>query len=402
MDQIWEKLGERIGPENVERIRGAIDRLTGIWNFIRDVQERGVAAIWEYIESQISNLWDMLLEKARDWIVTEIIERVVTRLISMLDPTGIMAVVNSFMAFFNAVQSAIEYFREILMIVDDYVSTIASVAQGDVEPGAEKMEQGLASSIPVAIGFLAKQVGLDNLSEKIVEIIGGIRELVDRALDWLLDRAVSMGQSILNSLGLGGEENADEESENEGTDNPEIQQGINAIRTEENARASGDGSISPEDAQAIAQTVQVQHTVFASITPVEANNSWDYEYVLQASKIDGSKPKELTDAEVHQELRQISGQFGNLQCQQCANALENWLKEQGIAGKYLTIKGGGDFIVSDRYGGETAISQNGYHYGVETRGLVFDNVPNTGLPRGSWLGDFDSIGGIQLESEREF
>jgi hypothetical protein len=82
--------------------------------------------------------------------------------------------------------------------------------------------------------------------------------------------------------------------------------------------------------------------------------------------------------------------------------LENWLKEQGIAGKYLTIKGGGDFIVSDRYGGETAISQNGYHYGVETRGLVFDNVPNTGLPRGSWLGDFDSIGGIQLESEREF
>ena len=213
MDQIWEKLGERIGPENVERIRGAIDRLTGIWTFISDVQERGIVAIWEYIESQISNLWDILLEKAQDWIVTEIIERVVTKLLSMLDPTGIMAVVNSFMAFFNAIQSAIEYFREILLIVDDYVSTIASVAQGDVEPGAEKMEGGLASSIPVAIGFLANQVGLGNLSEQLVVIIEGIRELVDRALDWLMDRAVSMGQSILNSLGLGTEEEVEENEE---------------------------------------------------------------------------------------------------------------------------------------------------------------------------------------------
>src|SRR5690606_20392241 len=47
MERIWQKLAERIGQETVDRIRGAIDRLIGIWNFVRDVQERGVAAIWE-------------------------------------------------------------------------------------------------------------------------------------------------------------------------------------------------------------------------------------------------------------------------------------------------------------------------------------------------------------------
>ncbi len=211
MDRIWEKLAERIGQENVDRIRGAIDRLVGIWNFIRDVQERGIAAIWEYIESQISGLWDMLLEQATDWIVTCIIQQVTVRLLSMLDPTGIMAVVNSFIAFFNAVQSAIEYIREILMIVDDYVSTIAAVARGDVEPGAEKMEQGLANSIPVAVGFLANQVGLGNLAEKIAEIVGRIRGFVDQALDWLIDRAVSMVQSVLRAIGVGGDEEEDGE-----------------------------------------------------------------------------------------------------------------------------------------------------------------------------------------------
>lgn len=203
MERIWEKLAQRIGQDNVDRIRRFIDRLTGIWNFVRDVQERGVAAIWEYIESQISNLWNMVLEQVRGWIMERIIDRVVARLLGMLDPTGIMAVVNSFIAFFNAIQSAIEYFREILLIVDDYVSTIAAVARGDVTPGAAKLEQGLAKAIPVAIGFLANQVGLNRLGDQMQEIIAGIRALVDRALDWLVDRAVSLGRAVLNSLGLG-------------------------------------------------------------------------------------------------------------------------------------------------------------------------------------------------------
>jgi hypothetical protein len=59
---------------------------------------RGPIAIWEYIVERISNLWDMVLEHIKNWVVTRIVERAVTRLLSMLDPTGIMAVVNSVIA----------------------------------------------------------------------------------------------------------------------------------------------------------------------------------------------------------------------------------------------------------------------------------------------------------------
>jgi len=209
VDRLWEKLAERIGQERVDQIRGAIDRLVGIWNFIRDVQERGVAAIWEYIVDQISGLWDTVLQMAQDWIMERIITRVTARLLSMLDPTGVMAVVNSFIAFFNAVQSAIEYIREILEIVNDYVTTIAAVARGDIEPGAAKMERGLANAIPIAIGFLANQVGLGDIGEKIAEIIEGIRAVIDQALDWLMDQAMGLGEGLLRTLGLGGEEEDD-------------------------------------------------------------------------------------------------------------------------------------------------------------------------------------------------
>jgi len=204
VDRLWQKLGERIGPERVAMIRGAIDRLTGIIAFVRDVQQRGIAAIWEYIESQISGLWDMVLQKAQDWIMERIINRATQWLLSLLDVTGIMPVINSAMAFFRAVQSAIDYLRDILAIINDYVTTIAAVARGEIEPGAQKVELGLAHAIPVAIGFLANQFGLGNIGEKIAEIVGGIRAVVDRALDWLIDRAVSGVQSLLASLGIGG------------------------------------------------------------------------------------------------------------------------------------------------------------------------------------------------------
>ncbi|SFO50193.1 protein of unknown function [Geodermatophilus obscurus] len=207
-DRLWEKLAERIGQERVDQIRGAIEELTGIWTFVRDVEERGVVAIWEYVQGQLSNLWDVIISAARDWIMQKIVIKVTTWLLSFLDPTFIMTVINGFIVLFNAINSAIEYAREMLDIVDLYVGTMASVARGDIEPGAAMMEQGLVSAIPVAIGFLAYQVGLGNIGDKIAEIVGGLRDMVDKALDWLLDQAERMLQSVLGLLGAGGADEA--------------------------------------------------------------------------------------------------------------------------------------------------------------------------------------------------
>lgn len=206
VDKLWTALGKHIGEDRVARMRGAVDQLGGAWAFIKDVQEGGIPAIWKHVTDQLGNLWDSLLSMAREWIMTTIVDRVVAKLVSMLDPTGVMAVVNSMIAFFNAVQSAIEYIRDVLMIVDDYVTTFAAVAAGNVGPGAEKITKGLAAAIPVAIGFLANQVGLGNVPEKVVEIIERIRELVEQAIDWLIGKAIQLGSAALNALTGGGQQ----------------------------------------------------------------------------------------------------------------------------------------------------------------------------------------------------
>ena len=197
IDNVWERLALKIGPERVAQIRGAIDTLTGIWTFIKDVYERGPIAIWEYIQEQLSNLWNMVLDMIRNWIVTRIITQVTTRLLSMLDPTGIMAVVNGFIAFYRAVQSFIEKLREMLEIVNAFVAGVANIARGDISQAANFLENALARGVPVAIGFLANQVGLRGLGTRIAEMIEGLRERVNAAIDWLIDRALAVGGCVV-------------------------------------------------------------------------------------------------------------------------------------------------------------------------------------------------------------
>ena len=221
---LWECLGEVIGAEKVALIRGAIDKLGQAWAFIVDVQTRGMVAVWEYISSQLGNLWDTILGMAKDWLVSNIIDAAIAKVLSMLDPTGVMAVINSCIAFYRAVQSVIEYVTEILQIVKTYVDTIAAIAAGNIAPGATMLEGGLAAAIPVAIGFLASQVGLGDIPEKIVEIINGLRQAIKDAVIWLIRQAMRLGEAALNALGLGNntppEEQPTEEEAGEEVDLP--------------------------------------------------------------------------------------------------------------------------------------------------------------------------------------
>jgi len=203
MDRIWKKLGDRIGHDKVEKIKGMLDKLEGIWTFIKDVATRGPIAIWEYIVEKLSNLWDTVLEAVRNWVVTKIIEKVVTKLLSMLDPTGIMAVVNSVIAIYNAIQSFIRYIKQMLEIVNSFVEGVAEIAKGNINRAAKFIEDSMSRAMPVAIGFLANQVGLGGIGKKVGEMIEKVREKVDSAIGWLIDKAISGGKAFLDMLKRG-------------------------------------------------------------------------------------------------------------------------------------------------------------------------------------------------------
>ncbi|WP_230406368.1 eCIS core domain-containing protein [Flavobacterium fluviale] len=202
MEKIWEKLAAhpRIGPARVARIRSMINTLEGIWTFIKDVQERGMAAIWDKIQEQLSNLWNTVLDAVKNFVMERIVNRITARLLSMLDPTGIMAVINGAMAFFNAIQSFIKYLREMLEVVNSFVNGVADLARGNVATAANYLERTMGQAMPVVIGFLANQVGLTGIGARIGEMIISVQQLVDEALTWLVNKAVDTGTALLDRV----------------------------------------------------------------------------------------------------------------------------------------------------------------------------------------------------------
>jgi len=202
MEKIWEKLAAhpRIGPAKVAKIRSLINTLTGIWTFIKDVQERGVAAIWDKIQEQLSNLWNVVLDAVKNWIMEKIITQITVKLLSMLDPTGIMAVINSTIALYKAVQSFIKYLRQMLEIVNSFVEGVAEIASGNTKKAADFLERTLARGVPIVIGFLANQVGLTGIGKRIGEMIEKAREMVDKAITWLVNKAVDTAFAVIDKI----------------------------------------------------------------------------------------------------------------------------------------------------------------------------------------------------------
>jgi hypothetical protein len=199
LQRIFEKLERRLQrPGLAARLQAMGDRLEGALSFVSDIMRDGPSGVWRHIQERISNLWDTVLEQIKSWLMTRVIEGMVQRLLSMLDPSGIMAVVNSFMAFYRAVQSFIEKLREILQIVNSFVGGIAEIARGSLNTAANFLEGTLARAVPTVIGFLANQLGLRNLGQRIGAMIEIVREKVDLGLDWLVDRAARMGGALLN------------------------------------------------------------------------------------------------------------------------------------------------------------------------------------------------------------
>ncbi|MDI9310930.1 MAG: DUF4157 domain-containing protein [Limnohabitans sp.] len=289
MEKIWEKLAAhpRIGPARVARIRGMINTLEGIWTFIKDVQERGIAAIWDKIQEQLSNLWNTVLDAVKNFIMERIVNRVTARLLSMLDPTGIMAVINGAIALYNAIQSFIRYLREMLEVVNSFVNGVADIAKGNVTTAANYLERTMGQAMPIVIGFLANQVGLSGIGARVGEMIVSVQQMIDEALTWLVNQAVDRGMALLDrAMGTTQPETA--------TPAGPIAGALAEIDTESEREADG-GEVTSEEAQAIKNKVNTDHASTINISSVtDGGDTWDYNYVqLMAHRAPKSVPQTI-------------------------------------------------------------------------------------------------------------
>jgi hypothetical protein len=186
-----------------QNIRGKLVRLipdpvvraleTG-FDIVVTLVNEGPAAAWDKIREQLSNLKEMVMEQIMTFVRDNVITAAITKLVSSLNPAG--AFIQAVIAIYNTVMFFIERLRQIAQVAMSFIDSISAIAAGGIGTAANRVEQTMAGLLTLVISFLARLVGLGNVSAAVTKIVDRIRAPIDRALDRVVDWIVATARRL--------------------------------------------------------------------------------------------------------------------------------------------------------------------------------------------------------------
>lgn len=190
-DRIRAKAVKYIGERNVELIEKA-------WELLSALLKGGPMALWEQIKENLSNLKDMVIGALQNWLVTTVIQTAVIKLAELFAPAG--AIIEAITTIYSTVMFFIDRINQIMAFVQAILNSVLNIARGNISAAANWIENALARSIPVIIGFLASLLGISGITEKIRSIIEKVQGKIDSALDKLIEKFVALAKKVLNKI----------------------------------------------------------------------------------------------------------------------------------------------------------------------------------------------------------
>jgi hypothetical protein len=184
-----------------DRIVGALETAAGL---IMDIKEKGfVQTMKDRISEYFSGLKEMILGKIKSFIQERIVMAGIQQLVSLLSPVG--AVIQAIIKTYQTVMFFIQKINQILDFVESIVNSIAAIAAGSLGPAANYVEQTMARTIPLILDFLARMIGLGDVSGKIKSLIEQAQEFiagkVRQAMMWVKTTVMKLFQMGKDAAG---------------------------------------------------------------------------------------------------------------------------------------------------------------------------------------------------------
>jgi hypothetical protein len=177
------KVVDVIGEDNT-------DRLEHVAGYLQTLVTGGFAALWEQVQQDLSNLWDMVVGGIRDWLVQNVVQQALLKLATMWNPIG--ALFELIQTAWNAYQWLRQNAQRIFGLVQAVVTSISNIVAGDIGGAADLVEGSLARLVPIAISLFADLIGLGGIADQVRAIIEQVQTAVDEAIDALIERVLAM------------------------------------------------------------------------------------------------------------------------------------------------------------------------------------------------------------------
>lgn len=188
----WDNIRPRIFGMIGERAMNMLERGAGL---VADIARNGISAIAGRIAEFTSGLVDTVLGGIREWVTNSVVGAAITRLISMFNPAG--AIIQAGVAIYHAIQFVVERARQLTALANSILDSIATIASGNTGPAEVAVEASMGRSVPVALGFLAEQIGLGDIATPVRNVLGRVQAAInsslDRVIGWIAGMARRLG-----------------------------------------------------------------------------------------------------------------------------------------------------------------------------------------------------------------
>lgn len=180
-DWLREKAERLIGKENVARLEFLL-------SYVQTLREGGFPALWARLTQDLSGLVDMVVGGIKDYLVENITLGIIKFIATLFTPVG--ALVRLVFTIWKLYTFVRDQLRRIVQIVRTIVDGLANIARGIIEDAGLRVETALANLLPLAIDLIARLLDLGGVAAKAREIIAGIHDWIDQAVNKLLDRVL--------------------------------------------------------------------------------------------------------------------------------------------------------------------------------------------------------------------
>jgi hypothetical protein len=191
----WANIRNRIVRQIGEKAMAAAEKGVEIFQVIAS---QGIGGLWQMLVDKLGDIKEMILEQAKDFVVTKIITAGITWLISLLNPAA--AFIKACKLIYDVVMFFVNNASRILKLVNTILDSVADIVRGNISTVVDKIDDVLGQMVPIIIGFLADVIGLGGIGEKIREIVQALQKPVNKALDFIIKTGLKLAGPIIRGI----------------------------------------------------------------------------------------------------------------------------------------------------------------------------------------------------------
>ncbi|MEV6805328.1 hypothetical protein [Streptomyces sp. NPDC051129] len=191
----WQNIRARITRKVPEPAVAAAETAVPL---LAEVRRRGVAAMWEDLQTRVGDLRKQLLDHVIAYVTPTLVVAGIMWVISLLNPAS--AFVRAVKLIIDFVRFIVTQARQIFEFVNAVLDAVIAIARGGTGGVPALIERALARSIPVLLGVLAAVLGVGGIAGRVRTIVQRLSAPVDKAVDWVIDKIVGLVKKLWAKL----------------------------------------------------------------------------------------------------------------------------------------------------------------------------------------------------------